>query len=105
MPGPIHSLAPNAVDGLGVPATAKVSPNVRALTATGPVSTVADLVTFPAAVPPFTVLGVWATPNARTLAAGVPTISLGATGACFNVIGIPTSPMTAILGDVRVIAQ
>lgn len=105
MPGAVHTLASGAVDGASVPAVTKVSPNLRAQTATGPISTVADVVTFPGAVPPFTVVGMWATPNARVLAAGVPTISAGATGVCFNVIGVPTSPMTVLVSDPRVTAQ
>lgn len=105
MPGPVHSLASGAIDGLGVPAVSKVSPNQRASTATGPISTIADVVTFPGAAPPFTVIGNWTTPNGRTLAAGVPTISQNAVGVCFNVIGVPTSPMQVLVADSRVIAQ
>ncbi len=105
MPGPVHSLASGIVDVLGVPAVAKVSPNLRAMTPTGPISTVADVVTFPGVGPPFTTTGLWTTPNARTLAGGVPTISQGAAGVCFNVVGVPTSPMTILVADARVISQ
>lgn len=105
MPGNVHTIAPGAQDGAQVPAVAKVSPNFRVLTTTGPISTVADVLLFAGAVPPFTVIGNWLVPNARVLAVGLPTIGQTSTGNSFNAVGVPTGPVTVKLTDPRVSAQ
>lgn len=105
MPGRVHTIASGAVDGAGVPAVSKVSPNLRASAATGALSTIADVVVFPGAVPPFTVTGTWAAPNTRVLAAGLPTISMSAVGVSVNAVGVPTGPMRVAVADPRVSAQ
>lgn len=105
MTGNVHTLAIGAVDAASVPAATKVSPNLRASAATGTLSTVADVLTFPGAVPPFTVVGNWVSPNTRVFAGGLPTISATALGTCFNVVGVPTGPMRVTVTDPRVSAQ
>ncbi len=105
MPGNVHTLAPGAQDGTQIPATAKISPNLRALTATGPISTMADVLQFPGAPPAFSVIGNWLVPNARVLAAGISTIGQTSTGNSFNPLGIPTGPVTVKVADPRVSAQ
>ena len=105
MAGNVQTLAPGIADGTQVPAVAKISPNQRASTTTGTIGTVADVVQFPGAVPPFTVVGNWVSPNTRTMAMGLPTIGQSSIGACFNAAGAPTGPMTVKIGDPRVSAQ
>jgi len=105
MPGYVHTLASGAIDVLSVPAATKITPNLRASAATGTLSTIGDTVIFPGVVPPFTVTGNWTVANTRVLAASLPTISQSAVGVCFNVVGVPTSPMTVIVTDPRVQAQ
>lgn len=105
MSGPVQTLASGVVDGVSVPAVAKVSPNVRARTATDFIGTVGDVVTFAGVVPPFTIIGNWVSPNARVLAAGLPTISVSSVGTCFNPVGVPTGPMRVLVPDPRVQAS
>ena len=105
MAGNVQTLAPGIADGAQVPATTKISPNQRVSTTTGTIGTVADVVQFPGAVPPFTVVGNWLSPNTRTMAMGLPTIAMSSIGACFNAVGAPTGPMTVKVGDSRVSAQ
>ncbi len=105
MPGPVHTLASTAIDVLSIPAVAKVTPNLRASTATGTLSTIGDTVIFPGVVPPFTITGNWTVPNTRVFAARLPTISQTAVGVCVNIVGVPTSPMTIVAADPRVVAQ
>ena len=101
MAGPIEALAPGIQDTLGIRAVAKVSPNLRVLTTTGPVGTVADVVLFPGP----NVVGNWIVPNQRTLVGGLPAISASSVGIAFmpSVSGLaPTGPMTVVQGDTRV---
>ena len=105
MAGNVQTLAPGIADGAQVPATSKISPNQRVSATTGTLGTVADVVLFPGAVPPFTVVGNWLSPNTRTFATGLPTIAQSSIGNCFNAIGVPTGPMTVKIGDSRVSAQ
>ena len=105
MTGNVQTLAPGISDGAQIPAVAKISPNQRVSTTTGTIGTVADVVQFPGAVPPFTVVGNWVSPNTRAMAMGLPTIAQSSIGACFNALGVPTSPMTVKFGDPRVSAQ
>ena len=104
MPGPVEALAAGIQDGLGFRAVAKVSPNLRAKTATGFIGTLADVVTFagPSAV------GFWIVANTRTLAAGIPTIGASSTGMAFGTPvppPPPTGPMTVVQPDTRVRAM
>jgi hypothetical protein len=105
MAGSVQTLAPGVSDGAQVPAITKISPNQRVSTTTGTIGTVADVVQFAGAVPPFTVVGNWLSPNTRTLAMGLPTIAQSSLGNCFNAIGVPTGPMIVKTGDPRVSAQ
>jgi hypothetical protein len=105
MAGNVQTLAPGISDGAQVPAITTISPNQRVSTTTGTIGTVADVVQFPGAVPPFTVVGNWLSPNTRTLAMGLPTIAQSSLGNCFNALGVPTGPMTVKTGDPRVSAQ
>ena len=105
MPGNVHTLAPGAQDGTQIPATAKISPNQRVLTGTGPISTIADVLQFPGAPPAFTVVGNWLVPNTRVLASGLATIGLSSTGNSFSAVGVPTGPVTVKITDPRVSAQ
>jgi hypothetical protein len=105
MAGNVQTLAPGISDGAQVPAVTKISPNQRVSTTTGTIGTVADVVQFAGAPPTFTVVGNWISPNSRTMAMGLPTIAQSSIGACFNAVGVPTSPMTVKFGDPRVSAQ
>lgn len=105
MPGPVEALAAGIQDSLGTRAVAKVSPNLRAKTATGFIGTLADVVTFPG---PTSVVGFWIVANTRTLAAGVPTIGAASTGMAFGAPvppPPPTGPMTVVQPDARVRAM
>ena len=105
MPGPVEALAAGIQDSLGFRAVAKVSPNVRAKTATGFIGTLADVVTFPG---PTSVVGFWIVANTRTLAAGIPTIGASSTGMAFSPPvppPTPTGPMTVVQPDTRVQAM
>ena len=105
MPGPVEALAAGIQDGPGTRAVAKVSPNVRAKTATGFIGTLADVVTFPG---PTSVVGFWIVANTRTLAAGIPTIGASSTGMAFSPPvppPTPTGPMTVVQPDTRVQAM
>lgn len=105
MAGNVQTLAAGVSDGAQVPAVTKISPNQRVSATTGTLGTVADVLQFPGAVPPFTVVGNWISPNTRTFAGGLPTIALSSVGNCFNAVGAPTGPMLAKIGDPRVSAQ
>jgi hypothetical protein len=105
MAGNVQTLAVGVSDAAQVPAISKISPNQRVSAATGTLGTVADVVNFAGAVPPFTVVGNWISPNTRCFAGGLPTISVSSVGTCFNVIGIPTGPMLVKIPDTRVSAQ
>ena len=105
MAGNVQTLASGVSDAAQVPAVTKISPNQRVSTTTGTIGTVADVLQFPGAVPPFTVVGNWLSPNTRTMAMGLPTIAMSSLGACFNPVGAPTGPMTVTIGDPRVSAQ
>ena len=105
MPGNVQTIAPGVSDGAGVPAATKISPNTRVSATTGTLGTVADVLQFPGAVPPFTVVGNWVSPNTRTLVGGLPSISQSAIGTCFNPVGVPTGPMRVVIPDPRVSAQ
>ena len=105
MPGPVEALAAGIQDSLGLRAVAKVSPNLRAKTATGFIGTLADVVTFPG---PISVVGFWTVANTRTLAAGIPTIGASSTGMAFSPPvppPTPTGPMTVVQPDTRVQAM
>src|SRR6266699_614859 len=102
MAGNVQTLAPGVSDVAQVPAVIKISPNLRASATTGTLGTVADVLMFPGVVPPFTVIGNWITPNTRTFAGGLPTISISSVGNCFNAIGIPTGPMLVKIPEPRV---
>jgi hypothetical protein len=105
MAGNVNTLAPGAQDATQSPAAAKISPNVRALAATGPISTVADVLVFPGAPPAFTVVGNWLVPNTRVLVGGIPTIGQTSVGNAFSAVGVPTGPVTVKITDPRVMAQ
>lgn len=105
MAGNVQTLAPGVSDVAQVPAVTKISPNLRASATTGTLGTVGDVLLFPGAVPPFTVIGNWLSPNTRCFAAGLPTISVSSVGNCFNAIGIPTGPMLVKIPDPRVSTQ
>ncbi len=105
MAGNVQTLAPGVSDAAQVPAVTKISPNQRVSATTGTIGTVADVLQFPGAVPPFTVVGNWISPNTRTMAMGLPTIAQSSIGNCFNAVGAPTGPMIVKLGDSRVSAQ
>lgn len=105
MAGNVNTLAPGAQDATQVPAVAKVSPNVRVMATTGPLSTVADVLTFPGAPPAFTVIGNWLVPNTRVLVGGIPTIGQTSVGNSFSAVGAPTGPVTVKITDPRVSAQ
>jgi hypothetical protein len=105
MAGNVQTLASGISDGAQVPAITKISPNQRVSATTGTIGTVADVVQFPGAVFPFTVVGNWLSPNSRTFAMGLPTIAQSSIGNCFNAVGAPTGPMTVKIGDPRVSAQ
>ncbi len=105
MAGNVQTLASGVSDAAQVPAVVKISPNVRVSATTGTLGTVADILQFPGAVPPFTVVGNWLSPNTRCFAGGLPTISVSSIGNCFNAVGVPTGPMTVKLPDSRVSAQ
>ena len=79
-------------DAAQVPAVTKISPNQRVSATTGTLGTVADVLQFPGAVPPFTVVGNWLSPNTRCTINGLPSISVSSVGNCFNAVGVPTGP-------------
>lgn len=105
MPGNVQTIAAGVSDVAGVPAVTKISPNVRVSATTGTLGTVADVLLFPGAVPPLTVIGNWVSPNTRVLVGGLPSISMSALGTCFNVVSVPTGPMRVVISDPRVSAQ
>ncbi|MDO6416121.1 hypothetical protein Q4F19_17175 [Sphingomonas sp. BIUV-7] len=105
MAGNIQTLAAGISDAAQVPATTNVSPNQRVSAATGTLGTVADVLIFPGAVPPFTVVGNWISPNTRCSVGGIPTISISSVGNCVNAVGVPTGPMIVKIPDSRVSAQ
>ena len=105
MAGNVQTLAPGVSDAAQVPAVTRISPNQRVSAATGTLGTVADVLQFPGAPPSFTVVGNWISPNTRTFAAGLPTISVSSVGNCFNAVGVPTGPMIVKIADPRVSAQ
>jgi len=104
MAGPIEALAPGIQDASQMRATAKLSPNLRVTTATGPVGTVADIVQFPGP----SVIGNWVMPNQRTLVNGLPTVGASSAGVAYvpSATGLaPAGPMTVVQGDPRVSAM
>jgi hypothetical protein len=104
MAGPIEALALGIQDSFAVRATAKLSPNLRVTTTTGPVGTVLDIVQFPGP----NVIGNWVVPNQRTLVNGLPTIGASSTGMAYmpSITGlVPTGPMLVVQGDARVSAM
>lgn len=105
MAGNVQTLAAGVSDAAQVPAATKISPNQRVSATTGTLGTVADLLTFPGAVPPFTVTGNWISPNTRCLIGGLPSISISSVGNCVNAVGVPTGPMIVKIPDSRVSAQ
>ena len=104
MPGPVQTLAAGIVDPISIPAVAKISPNTRVRTATGFIGTIGDTVTFPGLPVTLSLTGQWLVPNARTLAAGLPTISASATGLAVTPLG-PWAPIVVVAPDTRVSAQ
>jgi hypothetical protein len=105
MAGNVQTLASGVSDGAQVPATVKISQNQRVSATSGTLGTVADILQFPGAVPPYTVIGNWVSPNTRCTVGGVPTISVSSVGSCLNAVGAPTGPMVVKLTDSRVSAQ
>lgn len=105
MAGNVQTLAAGVSDAAQVPAVTKISPNQRVSAASGTLGTVADILQFPGAAPPYTVVGNWLSPNTRCTACSQPTISTSSIGNCFNAVGAPTGPMIVKLPDTRVSAQ
>lgn len=105
MAGNVQTFASGVSDAAQGPAVSKISPNQRVSATTGTLGTVADVLTFPGAAPPFTAVGNWLSPNARCSVGGLPTISVSSVGNCFNAAGVPTGPMVVKLPDSRVSAQ
>jgi hypothetical protein len=105
MAGNVQTLASGVSDAAQVPAVVKISPNQRVSAASGTLGTAADILQFPGAAPPFTVIGNWVSPNTRCTAGGLPTISASSIGTCFSAVPAPTGPMLVKLPDSRVSAQ
>lgn len=105
MSGNVQTIASGVSDATGVPAATKISPNGRVSATTGTLGTLADILQFPGAVPPFTVTGNWVVPNNRVLVGGLPSISQSAVGTCVSAVPAPTGPMRVVIADTRVSAQ
>jgi hypothetical protein len=103
MGSPVSILAPG-VSAAGVPATAKITVNVRVKTTAGPVGLLADVMQFPG--PP--VVGNWVVAAGRTFVTGIPVVNQASTGTSFGppspVVPPPTGPMIVTAGDPRVSA-
>ena len=106
MPGPLVTTPFGVQDQLGVRAVAKISPNNRAITSTGSISTVADVYMFPFPTSP-SLIGMWVTPNTRVLAGGVPTVGQTSVGITYTPVPgpppalVPFGPMLPVNGDPR----
>jgi hypothetical protein len=105
MAGPVHTLASGVLDPGGIPAVAKISPNFRVNATTGPIGTVADILTWVPSPLTFPLVGNWVAPNTRTLIGGLPSISVSSVGIVYNVIGVPYGPPVVASPDPRVMAQ
>jgi hypothetical protein len=105
MAGPVQTLASGVLDPGGIPAVAKISPNVRVSATTGPIGTIADVLTFVPSPLTFPLVGNWLVPNNRTLVGGLPSISVSSVGIVYNVIGVPYGPPVVASPDSRVMAQ
>ncbi|MEM9140510.1 MAG: hypothetical protein AAGB15_11845 [Pseudomonadota bacterium] len=99
----VQSLAQGISDGLGVPAVAKIGPNLRALTATAPVGVVGDIVAFPGPPATPTLLGTWTFGSTRVTATGAPVVTQTAQSTTVT-IGGAGGPMVVLMPDVRVLA-
>jgi hypothetical protein len=97
----VEALAQGIVDGLGVPALAKVGPNFRVQATTGPIGVQADVVSFAAP----TATGAWTVGALRVTAAGLPVITRASVGTTVMVSGNPGGPMQVSIPDSRVEAM
>ncbi len=97
----VESLPTGIADGLGVPASAAVSINLRVLTQTGPIGLLTDVVTF-TGVP--TVAGNWVVGTLRTQIMNIPMINQDSAGIGYSAVGVPTGTMTVTIADQKVLA-
>lgn len=105
MAGNVQTIAAGVSDRAQVPAVSKVSPNQRLSATTGTLGTVADVLMVPGAVPPFTAVGNWVSPNMGVFDIGLPNMSQSSFGTGVNAVGVPTGPMTVKITDPRISAH
>ncbi len=98
----VEGLVQGIVDPTNVPATTKVSPNLRVSVATGTIGVLGDVVTFPG---PLTATGTWVSGTLRTTINGLPVITQTAVGASVTVAGPPGGPIRVAVPDTRVSAS
>jgi hypothetical protein len=98
----VESLALGIVDSTGVPALAKVGPNLRVTAPTGPLGVVGDTVSFPG---PVTASGNWVTGTLRTSINGLPVVNQTSTGVSVTTVGAPGGPIRLQVPDLRISAD
>jgi hypothetical protein len=101
MAGGLQSSIQGIVDPSSVPATARISPNLRVKTVLGTIGTIADVVTFPGSPPSFAIVGNWVMGNSRCVVGGIPTTGASSVGLATNPVPAPVGPMRVQLGDPR----
>lgn len=88
-------------DPTNVRAVAVIGPNTRVKGAKGKVGTALDVVIFPGAFYPDSMLGLWIVPNTRVAVGGVPTVGATSQGLAFSVAYFP-GPITIAVGPMSV---
>lgn len=100
MSNPVEALAAGIQDPAGVPATAKITANVRVSAATGPLGIATDVLQFPGP----NIAGNWLVPATRVRAQGIPVINTASAGIAINPgpPPFPSGPLTVAQPDQRV---